>query len=305
MGGGGRARGKIELAQQVRDVPVHGVLAHHQPLRDLPVRQPVGEQAAAPRARAASALPAARGRRRRGEDPPRPPGVELRAQPEQAIQRGGRLALGHLGAAEREQARGKLEPRPRGLERRAAALEAVDRVLEQRASATVVAAGSTRAPPSARSAQAPQRRRADLPLHLRGAPRAPSPPPRTRPAPPAHGRAARAPARGRGRDPPAAAAAAARAGPPLAASLPRSSARRARHRCALEEAPARSSSRSASAGRPCRRRSSAKPTSGPPTHAGRERAKSSTDASSIASASLQRPRHRSTAPYSARQNASM
>ena len=61
----------------------------------------------------------------------------------------------------------------------------------------------------------------------------------------------------------------------------------------------------ASSGRPWRRRSSARPAIGPPTHAGREREKSSTAASNIASASGQRPRHRSSAPYSARQKASM
>ena len=39
-----RARREVELAQDVRDVAVDGVLADHQPLGDLPVRQPFGEQ---------------------------------------------------------------------------------------------------------------------------------------------------------------------------------------------------------------------------------------------------------------------
>ena len=88
--------------------------------------------------------------------------------------------------------------------------------------------------------------------------------------------------------------------------LPRSSSIRARQRCAADEAPAWSS-RAVRLRRTCpwRRRAPANATSGPPTHAGRERVKSSTEASSIASACGQRPLHRSIAPYSARQKASM
>jgi hypothetical protein len=56
---------------------------------------------------------------------------------------------------------------------------------------------------------------------------------------------------------------------------------------------------------PCRRLSSASPTSGAATQAGRELEKSSSDDASIASAFDQCPRQRCTAPYSARQKASM
>ena len=95
VGGRGRPRGELELAQDVGDVAVNGVLAHHQPLGDLPVREALGEQAqhlplprrelgegsrpppvdaaSSRRARAASALPRARAEvQRRGRLAARP-----------------------------------------------------------------------------------------------------------------------------------------------------------------------------------------------------------------------------------------
>ena len=41
---GGRARGLRQLAQDVRDVPVHGVLAEDERRRDLPIREPGGDE---------------------------------------------------------------------------------------------------------------------------------------------------------------------------------------------------------------------------------------------------------------------
>ncbi len=86
---------------------------------------------------------------------------------------------------------------------------------------------------------------------------------------------------------------------------PESSAIRARQSCSAWDCPACSSRATASSRRPCRRRSSARPTSGPrPTPAGSWSSPRSRP-SSRASALVQRPRLSSTAPYSARQNASM
>src|ERR687898_2074969 len=40
-----RPRGQVELAQDVGDVAMDGVLAHHQPRSDLPVRETLGKMA--------------------------------------------------------------------------------------------------------------------------------------------------------------------------------------------------------------------------------------------------------------------
>ena len=71
---GGRPRVQSQLAQDARDVAVHGVLAHDEPFGDLPVREPLGEQASTSRSRAVrsgSATGARRARRRRSQ-PARP-----------------------------------------------------------------------------------------------------------------------------------------------------------------------------------------------------------------------------------------
>src|SRR5215213_11931961 len=43
-GRGGRARGDAELAEDVGDVAVDGVLAQHEPLGDLPVGEALGDE---------------------------------------------------------------------------------------------------------------------------------------------------------------------------------------------------------------------------------------------------------------------
>ena len=276
---------------------VHGVLAHDQPVRDLPVRQPVGEQSQHLVLARLRSPAAAR------EDAPRPPGVELRPQFQQTIQRDGRLTLGHLAATLRDQARRELEPRPRGLKRRAAALEAIDGVLEQRTS-TLVVAPRAHEHPLGHIGTSTQRRRTDLALHLAErldgrarllelAPRRPGMDEQLE-----RRRAIQATIRGQLPQQPLEQVHRLPRLPPVQRETGAAEVR-------VGDAPAWSSSRSASTGRPWRRRSSANATSGPATQAGREREKSSTDASSIVSASPQRPRQRSTAPYSARQNASM
>jgi hypothetical protein len=161
---GGGPGGEAELPQDVRDVPVHGVLADHQPLGDLAVREPLGEQA--------QHLPLPRRHLRerilvvacgRGDEEPGPLGLRLCSELGQGIQGSGRLAPGRIGTALGEEAGGELDPRPRGLEGRAASVETVDGVLQQRASASVVAAGG-REHALGLVGAGRERRRADEPL---------------------------------------------------------------------------------------------------------------------------------------------
>jgi hypothetical protein len=77
----------------------------------------------------------------RVEGQPRPLRRSVRAELEQRIECGGRLALCLVRATQRDEARGELDPRLRGLERRAALLEAVNRVLEEWTGPRVIAAG--------------------------------------------------------------------------------------------------------------------------------------------------------------------
>ena len=125
---GRRARGEIELAQDVGDVPVDRVLAEHQPLGDLRIRQPVGEQAE----HLALAWRELRQRLR---------AHRLDARPDLGQPGGGgaRLTVGRLGPPERRQAARQLQARLRGLERRSGGREAVDRVLEHCPRALVLA----------------------------------------------------------------------------------------------------------------------------------------------------------------------
>ena len=65
----------------------------------------------------------------RAEEPPRPLGLRVRLEFEQALQGRGRLVLGRIRATQRGQAGGELDPRLGRLERRTAPLEAVYGVL--------------------------------------------------------------------------------------------------------------------------------------------------------------------------------
>ena len=287
---------------------VDGVLADHQPLRDLAVREPLGER------QQHLPLPRRQLRKRRAARPARTAPSSSRcarsassSAPSSRSRSNAAVASRSATSARprREQGSGELDPRPRRLEWRAAALEAIDRVLEQRPSPLVLAARRRRAAPR-RDRRRPAAARCRQPLDLAqrlerragliqlAARRA-----RVEPASSSAGSAVELAV---GRHLPQEALDQAR--PP--ARPRRGRARGARGRAAPPATgPASSSRRAASRCRPCRRRSSASPTSGPPTIAGRDREKSSIDASSTASASCHRPRQRCTAPYSARQKASM
>src|SRR5688572_28514107 len=141
MNGRGRPRRKVELAEDVRDMAVDGVLAHHEPLGDLSVRQPLRQQAQdiTLTGRELGKRRAATTARRLVDEAPRSLGLH-RPEPEQALQRVCRLELGRLEKTERDEARGELDPRLSGLERRTALFEAIHRILEQRPSALVGAA---------------------------------------------------------------------------------------------------------------------------------------------------------------------
>ena len=117
--------GETELVQDVRHVPVHRVLAQHQPLGDLPVRQSLREECehlALTRRDLAGGWVARNG-------------TELL----QRVRRRSCLAVGQFAAAECRKRRRELGSCLRGLVRRPAARVAVDGVLEQRPRALVLA----------------------------------------------------------------------------------------------------------------------------------------------------------------------
>ena len=282
------------------------VLADHQPLGDLPVGEPLGEEAQhlalAPRdpGRLWAIAAAERGL----EQPAGTLGLRLGPQLEQAIQRRGRLALGQLGSTQGGEARGQLDPRLRGLERRAAPLEAIDGVLEQRPRPLVLAArgleqslgqlggGAQRLGPDQPLdlAQGLERRARLLELAARD-PGADQQLERRRAIEPAlGGRLAQQPLDQLDR--------------PARLALVERQAGSAELRRRRRPRPIEQQRRLLRPALPAASAPRA-PTSGPPTIAGREREKSSTEASSISSASVHRPRQRWTAPYSARQKASM
>src|SRR5919197_5815661 len=103
---------------------VDGVLAHYEPFGDLPVRQPLGEQAQhllLARRHLGSALRAPY----RVEHRLRPARVALRTKSAQLLESRGSLLLRDVGARDPEQRRRQLDARTRGLERRSAAVETV------------------------------------------------------------------------------------------------------------------------------------------------------------------------------------
>ena len=207
------------------------------------------------------------------------------------------------GPAEGGQARRQLAASERGLVRGPGALVAVDRVLEQRAGLLVVAAGRVEC--AVRAVGARAHRRARVRADRRGERRSPRRRDRGRPPRRRRARAARAPERARAAGRRGARAARARRAPaPRAAARDRGPAERGTAARPSWRRPGRGAPRPRRS-RPSRRRSSASATSAPPAQAGRERSKSATAAASTSSASAQRPRQRCSAPYSARQKASM
>ena len=211
-----------------------------------------------------------------------------------------RLTLGRLGAPQRDQGGAELEPGLGGLEGPAAALEAVDGVLEQRPRPLVVAPARRASPRPRRRTPAarPCRPGARSPAGRRARSRPPPARPRARARTSISSAGIRSiSAPGMAQQPlgqlggPAASPGPAPGGPGRAGP-PR---RTARGRAAGRRRPSGPASVSAPPARPAGRRPSP----------GREWGKSSTEASSIASASSHLPRQRCTAPYSARQKASM
>ena len=151
------AAAHAELGEHAADVVLGGLRRDHEPLGDLGVREPGGDQRRAPRARARSAR---RARRASAVRPATPSSRSraaarsaspARAEPLERVARG-------AGAGERERRAGRRlrarerEPRARLLERERERREALDGVLEpprrrRRVAAAPAAAGRRAAPP--------------------------------------------------------------------------------------------------------------------------------------------------------------
>ena len=147
---------------------VDRVLAHEETLSYLPIRESFREESQHLRLAASQVAEQNRAlcSRGGGEEPLRALDTGLRPKREEAILSGLRLGPCLLGTLQRQQGCGQLESGPRGLEGRATALEAVDRVLQERASAVELAAcaGDLRVPRGQRTLPAPACRPARPPL---------------------------------------------------------------------------------------------------------------------------------------------
>ena len=100
-----RARGHVELREDVADVPVDGPLADPEGLRDLAVRAAAGDEA---EDLGLAFAEAARDRRRRAGDRVDPPYVGRRTEPLECVTGGGELQGRRLTVAER--AAGEADP---------------------------------------------------------------------------------------------------------------------------------------------------------------------------------------------------
>ena len=283
-------------------MPVDRVLAHDEPICDLPVRQTLSEEA---EDLALASRDARDGRLAPGciQKPGGSRRLDLRAEPVERIGGRGRLLHRFVRAAQCQQARRELDSRLPSLEGSPARLEGVDGVLEQGPCALVVASGGLEhaggeidrrmESGSADRALEPAKLLHSIRCLRELAAREPSADEEVESR-----NAGELPARGRLPKHPL--------DEPTALSVsPASSESRARQSCAAGEGPARSSRSPASSALPCRLLTSASPIRGAGVHAGRDRVKSSSPSSSIRSASRHLPRQRSIVPYSVLQNASM
>ena len=171
---GCRPRRDVELAEDVGDVAMNGVLAHHEPLGDLPVRARLSRAGSAPLAPAPSPAadviaPRRQRRTQRGVAAParpraRPPAREAMPAPSRPRSRPPR----RVPAPTRLVAASSTSPAG-GLERRAASLEAIECILQQPPRPFVISPrrhqhalgqvgatpGSARCPPDARPRATP------------------------------------------------------------------------------------------------------------------------------------------------------
>jgi hypothetical protein len=137
-------RGHAQLGADVRDVPVHGVLAEHESRRDLLVTQPLGHEPkhlglSPGQRRLRSIGPTAVAKL--GQEEIGPLGFSLRSQLPEGVARGAHLVRGSLLATEGGERDRKAETGAPCFIRGSTSLEAVDGILERQACALVFAAG--------------------------------------------------------------------------------------------------------------------------------------------------------------------